>query len=593
MDSTTRFSSQRVGALPVVVAYLEKMQLADMIDTHVPWEGEVSLGMLIEIMVCNRLLNPKAQYKIGEWAERAGVCDYYNVTPEQLNDDRLGRALERVAQHAFTIQSQLLLVLIRKFKLDVSNIHYDISNVELYGDYDRQLKAIEAAQAVSDAASDSDEATDTSDSSACNSEQTNTDRRQRGPMPMYGRTKSGRKNVKQVQFGINVARDGAVPIDLLPFDGNEAEVKTHIENLDRLRRMLPTKRLVYAADTKFDAPENLLTNKAAGGQFLCGGVFQPHLKKVYVKHLDKMKVVDYCPKSKQHLPDDKRPKYKVYETYETLQGKVDGKKIRMRYRQLFVWSEAKATEEAKTRQRHIDKTKVEFEKISKNLNKYTLKTREKIGSRLEAAKNKYAASEVFTYDLSESRGVFSLTWQIDPAALKSLEQLDGAYLLKTDLPKSEYSPAAVLQEYKEQIHVERRIGDMKGPLAIAPMFLEKPLRIAGMMYILLWALMAMALMERDVRKNLKGQPMFGIYPENRPSHAPTGKSILAQFEDLTIVIMKHHGEQTRRLAELNKTQRHLIQLMNLPPTALQSFKSRACRLRQSNPKQLSVSGCGM
>jgi len=27
---------------------------------------------------------------------------------------------------------------------------------------------------------------------------------------------------------------------------------------------------------------------------------------------------------------------------------------------------------------------------------------------------------------------------------------------------------------------------VKGPLAIAPMFLEKPLRIAGMMYILLW-----------------------------------------------------------------------------------------------------------
>ena len=591
MDSTTRFSTQRVGALPFVVAYLEKMQLAEMIDTHVPWEGDVPLGMLIEIMVCNRLLNPKAQYKIGEWAQRAGVCDYYDVTPDQLNDDRLGRALERVAQHAFTIQSQLLLVLIRKFKLDVSNIHYDISNVELYGDYGRQLKAIEAVQNDAQAA---DAAADTDDPSESDSDQpAGIDRRQHGPMPMYGRTKSGRKNVKQVQFGINVARDGAVPIDLLPFDGNEAEVKTHIENLDRLRRMLPTKRLVYTADTKFDAPENLLTNKAAGGQFLCGGVFQPHLKKEYVKHLDQMKLVDYCPKSKQHLPEDKRPKYKVYETYEQLEGKVDGKKIRMRYRQLFVWSEAKADEEAKTRQRHIDKTKAEFEKIGKNLNKYTLKTHEKIVSRLEAAKSKYAAGEVFTYEMSERKGIFSLTWQIDPEALERFEQLDGAYMVKTDLPKSDYSSGAVLQEYKEQIHVERRIGDMKGPLAIAPMFLEKPLRIAGMMYILLWALMAMALMERDVRKNLKGKPMFGIYPENRPSHAPTGKSILEQFEDLSIVIVKHHGKQTRRLAELNKTQRHLIELMNLPPSAIQSFKSQACRQRQINPKQLSVSGCGM
>ena len=69
MDSTTRFSTQRVGALPVMVAYLEKMQLADMNDPNVAWAGEVSLGMLIEIMVCNRLLNPKAQCRIGEWAK--------------------------------------------------------------------------------------------------------------------------------------------------------------------------------------------------------------------------------------------------------------------------------------------------------------------------------------------------------------------------------------------------------------------------------------------------------------------------------------------------------------------------------------------
>ena len=88
MDSTTRFDTKRVGALPLVVAYLEKMDLAKVIDEYVPWEGEVSLGTLCEIMVCNRMLNPRAQYKIGERAERAGVCDYYNVSTAQLNDDR-------------------------------------------------------------------------------------------------------------------------------------------------------------------------------------------------------------------------------------------------------------------------------------------------------------------------------------------------------------------------------------------------------------------------------------------------------------------------------------------------------------------------
>lgn len=567
MDATMRFETQRVGALPFLVAYLEKMNLAKVIDKHVPWEGDIALGTIVEVMVCNRLLNPKAQYKIGQWAKRAGACDYYDVTQEQLNDDRLGRALERIAKHAFTVQSQLILHLVKSFKLNVSNIHYDISNVELYGAYERQLNehAAKQSQLESDAAS-ADEANP--------EDPDQDDLDNRGVLPMYGRTKSGRKNVKQVQFGINVARDGAVPIDLLPLDGNEAEVKTHIENLDRLRRMLPTTKLVYAADTKFDSTENLLTNKAAGGQFLCGGVFQPHLKDEYLENLDKMKLVDYCPKSKQHLPIEKRPKYKTHEVYDQIEGKVNGRKVKLRYRKVFVWSEAKAAEESKTRHRHFDKVKAEFETIVKNLNKYSLKTREKIVSRLETVKSKYRVGDVFTYTLTQRQGVFSLRWSVDQEAMDRLKKLDGAYFLKTDLPKGEYPTSSVLQEYKEQIQVERRIGDMKGPLAIAPMFLEKPLRIAGLMYILLWALMAMSLMERDVRQSLDGEPMYGIYPEGRPSPSPTGRSIIERFEDLAIVVMKHKGEQHRRLADLDKTQQHLLKMMSIPPSSLRAFKAR-------------------
>jgi transposase len=545
MDATTRFNTKRVGAFPFVVAYLEKMELSSVIDEVVPWEGEVPLGTLVEIMVCNRMLNPKAQYKIDKWAKDSGTSDYYEIDPEQLNDDRLGRALERVAKHALTIQSQLLVRLLKKFKLDVSKIHYDISNIELYGNYERQLG--EDGQ--------SDE----------------------GPTPMYGRTKSGRKNVKQVQFGINVARDGAVPIDLIPFNGNEAEVKTHIENLDRLRRMLPTTSLVYTADTKFDSPENLLTNKAAGGKFLCGGVFQPHLKEEFRKHRREFKQVDYSPKSKQHLPPEKRPKYEVWESWDQIEGGVNGKTVRMKYRKVFVWSEAKAQEEAKTRQRHMDKIRTEFEAVQKNLNKYSLKTREKIVSRLEKVKGKYTVGSVFYYELKESKGKFSLKWKIDESALKRHKEVEGGYLLKTDLAKSSYPSAKVLAEYKEQIHVERRIGDMKGPLAIAPMWLEKPLRIAGMMYIVLWSLMALSLMERDVRKSLDGEPLYGLYPENRPCARPTCRGILECFEEASIVIMKHHGETHRRLVELTDIQRVLIGHMGIPPSSLRAFKHRCCQ----------------
>lgn len=544
MDATTRFETQRVGALPVLAAYLDKLGLREIVDEHVPWEGEIPLGTLVELMVCNRLLNPKAQYKIGQWAKQSGLCDYYGLCEEDLNDDRLGRALERVADYALTVQSQLILHVIKTFGLDVRTIHYDISNVELYGAYERQLNEQGQTEA--------------------------------GPCPTYGRTKSGRKNVKQVQFGINVARDGAVPLDLIPFDGNQAEVKTHLENLDRLRQVLPTTRIVYTADTKFDAPENLLQNRAAGGKFLCGGVFQPHLKEEYLKNRARMKRVDYCPKSKQHLPVDQRPQYQVFEVWKTLDGLVNDRPVLMKYRLLFVWSEAKAAVEAKTRERHLGKIRAEFQKIEKNLNKYSLKTREKIVERLEGAKSRYAIGHVFRYDLTRRQGQFQLQWRLEESALAREQQLEGGYVIKTDLPKTQYAAARVLQEYKEQIHVERRIGDMKGPLAIAPMFLEKPKRIAGLMQILLWALMVLSLMERDVRGSLQGEPLYGIYPENRPCFFPTGRGILEGFENLCIVIVKQQGSTRRRLADLSVLQRQLMKLMGIPPSRLTAFKRQCC-----------------
>src|SRR5262249_48930322 len=174
------------------------------------------------------------------------VTDYYDLTAAQLNDDRLGRALERLPRHAETIQAALTLKAIEQFRLDVHQIHYDISHVELYGAYE-DFQPAEGQETTA-------------------------------PGPAYGRTKSGRKNVKQIQFGLDVTGDGGVPVGHLPLDGNAAEVNSHLENLKRLGQILPKGRLLYIADTKLDAPENLLAIAARGGQFLSGGVLTPQLQ---------------------------------------------------------------------------------------------------------------------------------------------------------------------------------------------------------------------------------------------------------------------------------------------------------------------------
>src|SRR5829696_2282766 len=135
MASTSQFDTQRVGALPVIARFCDRLQLGRTVDAAVPWEGDVPLGDLVEILVANRLLDPKPLYKLGSWASRSTLADFYNLTEQQLHDDRIGRALERLADHGHAVQAQLVLTAIREFGLDVSQVHYDLSTVELYGDY--------------------------------------------------------------------------------------------------------------------------------------------------------------------------------------------------------------------------------------------------------------------------------------------------------------------------------------------------------------------------------------------------------------------------------------------------------------------------
>ena len=137
MDAHARVDTQVVGALPVVGAILEQWGLAGIVDEVAPWEGDVPLGTLVEVLVMNRLLNPQAMYALGDWAAGAAVTDYFGLTAEQLNDDRLGRALERIADHGAELQSAATLAAVKQWQLKVKQIHFrkNLKGQPMYGLY--------------------------------------------------------------------------------------------------------------------------------------------------------------------------------------------------------------------------------------------------------------------------------------------------------------------------------------------------------------------------------------------------------------------------------------------------------------------------
>jgi transposase len=238
-------------------------------------------------------------------------------------------------------------------------------------------------------------------------------------------------------------------------------------------------------------------------------------------------------------------------------------------------SEARARQQRQTRERHTAKIREEFEKVQRNLNKYKLKTQQAIMARLEKAKGRYSEGSLFHYELQERRDQFRLSWRLDEEELRQWQELEGVYVLKSNQSRSEQPVVEVVRTYKEQSHVEKRISHIKGPLAVTPAFLENPQRIAGLLAVVVWSLLVMSLMERQVRRGLRGKPMFGLYPERRPCQAPSGPTILGCFSNLCVVIFLGEESPRRQLVQLTGIQRQLVDLLDVLETDLHCYARAA------------------
>src|ERR1019366_5305867 len=115
----------------------------------------------------------------------------------------------------------------------------------------------------------------------------------------------------------------------------------------------------------------------------------------------------------------------------------------------------------------------------------------------------------------------TLQWGYDQAALETESATDGWYALLTTLDPAEAGTPDVLLRFKGQEASERRYGNYKGPLAVAPMFLQHNRRIAALITVICLALLVFSLAGRQVRAQIAPAAKIpGLYAD-RPAR-PTG-----------------------------------------------------------------------
>src|SRR3954471_23482601 len=134
---TTSQESCSFGSLAVTAPLLERMGIADIIDRHLPADpqAEYAYGPLLTLLMAARLAQPVALSNVPDWPQRSGASFLWDIPPDKLNDDRLGRALDAFYYQRHSILASVALHVAQTFDVSLERLHYDPTHIVLHGDY--------------------------------------------------------------------------------------------------------------------------------------------------------------------------------------------------------------------------------------------------------------------------------------------------------------------------------------------------------------------------------------------------------------------------------------------------------------------------
>ncbi|MGW3957381.1 IS1634 family transposase [Streptomyces sp. NPDC004752] len=310
------------------------------------------------------------------------------------------------------------------------------------------------------------------------------------------------------------------------FGGGTAEVSQVVGAMRDLSAMAGEQGFLMVADSRLVSYANVAALLAAEVEFIAPVPAAQVKDEVYAAlGLEQARVVDWVPERDAGRPPGEREVYRVLEDVHTLTGPRKRDPV-LTVRRILVHSTGNARGQQAARAKRLAKAQEELDKLAGAAGGWHYRTREKIAARVGViAARRRVVSCLRWHITGDGTGVPSLEWHFDQEVLDAEAAVDGWYALLAGMPADKAGPAQVLVQYKGQGAVERRYADFKGPLAVAPVFVQHNHRVAALIQVICLALLVFCLIERQVRRALGAeQTMVGLYPDNRRVR-PTGRMI--------------------------------------------------------------------
>jgi len=453
----------KLGALPVLYALLEILEVRESINRHCKSKAEVDHGTVALVLVLNRLMLPLPLSQISDWIGQTVLTAELGIEATKFNDDRLGRTLDALYEKLGPIWMDIVTVAIRKGNIDLSTIFYDITAFVAHGHYS-ESELID-----------------------------------------FGFAHNTPSNKRKGKLSLNVSADGNIPYIPKLWSGRTADQSTVATNLDNLAKWLchhgqPLSESLIVGDRAMLNAEIAIAYDEIGLRHLTG------LKASTTAHLKLIESWSDEQFALHPIVEGKNPQYwgrkcQVLLTHEDESVTHNG---------LVVLAGPIRDSLQQARQEKLDELEIELSLLQNRIGQPRFNSLKAVKRSVNARLKKSGVSQFMLVDVQEKpfpddkpipkiAPRVSLYWQLNEQTLAQAEHRDGRYLLVTN--DYSLSPFDMFRLYRQKDGVETCFHVLKSDLKLSPLFLHKDKRISSMIFINLIALLAYNLLQHQLQQH--------------------------------------------------------------------------------------------
>jgi len=552
-----RVESRTWGALPLVNAFMGRLQLDEILGGYLPCRDrrqKLPPARAIGLLVRNLVISRRPLYALSEWAGPREPALLGLTVPqmEMLNDDRVGRALD----HLFladrgSLVMDVVVRAVREFGLRLRELHNDSTTITFHGLYiladGRPFRGKPTVVAT------------------------------------WGHNKDHRPDLKQLLYQLTITVDGAVPLHYHVWDGNTTDDQTHIATWDVLCQVAGGPDFLYVGDCKVCTARTMKHIDLKKGRFL---TILPRTRKEDRDFREWLKAHEAPWEEvwRRERVRGRKDTVDVYRAYEWPLPSAEG------FRIVWIHTTEKEKRDRDEREKQLEAARRGLEDLKRRLAspKCRLRDRGKVDAEIRAALGtasawiKVEVRVVQEKDFRQEkrgrpgpntryrkieRGRFGIAWQVDAEAVRLEARTDGIFPLITN--DRELTIQKLLLAYKRQPQVEQRFDGLKNAHDVAPQYLKRIWRIEALLCCYFLALLVDALLERELRRGMKRARLkeLPLYPEGRECKHPTTERMVELFEGLQVHRLYCGRELEDTYApEISRLQRKVLKLLGVPVT---------------------------